>query len=451
MRRFTVWATAFTNRVAVRLIGAFLLITAVTVGVVSVAVDTTVDGSFQTYLREANRIEQGDRVAQLENYYETNGSWTGVTLESGRSGRSGGAKFLLADTDLQVVASTDPAIVGQTLSPSQQERAEKLYANGQLVGFLVRETPAEDRLIQIQQDFLDRIADALLLTSLGTLLLALILGGALTWWFARPLQNLSRAARDMAEGRLGLHVPEQGASELKQVARSFNRMSSSLAESYAVRQRMTSDIAHELRTPVSVMRTQLEGMLDGILPTDTQQVGVVYNQALHLARLVEDLRTLTRAETHNLPLEKVPVEVGHLIRQIVQDFEPLAQDSGIQLSAVLLDTPSLSGDPGRLRQVLSNLLANALHYTPAGGSVTITAEGQGETVKIVVTDTGPGLSPEQAAHIFDRFYRTDEARQRDQGGSGLGLAISRELIRLHGGELRVESEVGKGSQFIISL
>jgi signal transduction histidine kinase len=243
-----------------------------------------------------------------------------------------------------------------------------------------------------------------------------------------------------------------GPTEYRAVASAFNRMSAALAESNALRQRMTSDIAHELRAPVSVMRAQLEAMLDGVFPLSADQLAIVYDETLHLGRLIEDLRTLTRAEAGRLPLNLAPVDPAALAQRLATEFLPLAQDQQIALdTAIAPDLPPIQADADRLRQVFSNLLANALAHTPSGGRITVSAQQIGAVVRFGVADTGPGLTPEQAAHVFERFYRTDDARQRDQGGSGLGLAIAHELVRLHGGRIAVSSAPGAGSTFTFDI
>jgi signal transduction histidine kinase len=322
----------------------------------------------------------------------------------------------------------------------------------QTVGYFLREGGGTQALDRAQQQFLDDVSDALILTAGVSIALALSFGVLFAWALTRPLRYLQQSATSIARGDLGTQMPVVGTSEFREVAGAFNRMSAALAESQTVRQRMTSDIAHELRSPVSVMRGQLEAMMDGVFPLNTEQLAVVYDQTLHLGRLIEYLRTLTRAEADRLPLSFAAVDPAALVQRVTTDFAPLAQDQGIVLTATSApNLPSIRADADRLRQVLANLLANALRYTPAGGRVTVETSVQGMSVRVAVCDTGPGLTPEQAAHVFERFYQTDEARRRDESGSGLGLAIAQELVRLHQGRIWVESTVGQGSRFIFEI
>ncbi len=296
------------------------------------------------------------------------------------------------------------------------------------------------------------VSSVLTLTTVGAMILALVMGLALAWVLVRPLSHLRQSAAAIAQGHLGTQMPVAGTTEFREVAAAFNCMSAALAESEAVRQRMTSDIAHELRSPVSVMRGQLEAMMDGVFPLNTEQLVLVYDQTLHLGRLIEDLRTLTRAESGRLPLEMTRVNLNTLVQRVVADFAPLAQEESIVLGTDIAPTlPSIQADADRLRQIFANLLTNALAHTPSGGNITVKAARTETGVRFAVVDTGPGLTPEQAAHVFERFYRTDDARQRDQGGSGLGLAITQELVKLHSGHIWVESELNLGSTFTFTV
>jgi two-component system OmpR family sensor kinase/two-component system sensor histidine kinase BaeS len=242
---------------------------------------------------------------------------------------------------------------------------------------------------------------------------------------------------------LGRQVNVHGTVEVNALAGEFNAMSQALAEAEALRQRMAADVAHELRTPVSVLRGHLEAMLDGVYPLDSAHVAVAHDQTIHLARLVEDLRVLTLAEAKRLPLERTVLDPAALIAQLVEAFEPLALDADIRLThAVTPNLPAPIADVTRIRQVLSNLLINGLRHTPAGGEITVQVKRDNAAVRFSVTNTGSGLSDTDAGHVFQPFWRANDARERDSGGSGLGLAISREIVALHGGRMWVERADG---------
>lgn len=456
------------NRLWVRLAGAFLGVALLAVAGVAVVVNRATESSFRNYVGRQNVVGSNHGLpAALEAHYAANGSWQGAeALLPGRRGSAGrgagqeqapgrggeGPGYLLAAADGTILVANDETDVERELTGDERDRAIALVANERTVGYLSRSGVGAQALDRAEQNFLDEVSDALALAAIGATALALLLALALAWALLRPLGALRQSAAAIARGDLGAQMPVTGPTEYRAVGDAFNRMSAALAESTALRRRMTSDIAHELRAPVSVMRAQLEAMLDGVFPLDTGQLAIVYDETLHLSRLIEDLRTLTRAESGRLSLALEPVDPSALASLMATEFRPLAQDQQIALdTAIEPELPAILADNDRLRQVFSNLLANALAHTPSGGRITVSARRSGASVRFGVTDTGPGLTPEQVARVFERFYRTDDARQRDQGGSGLGLTITQELVRLHGGRVTLESAPGAGSTFAFEI
>jgi signal transduction histidine kinase len=267
---------------------------------------------------------------------------------------------------------------------------------------------------------------------------------------ANPLARVMAAADAVAEGDFSIRVPVYGPGEFSRLARSFNRMVAELERSDQLRRSLTADVAHELRTPLHIIQGNLEGLLDGLYQPMPEQLNLLLEETRQLARLVEDLRTLSLAEAGQLPLEREAVDVGELLADVVTSFSGQAEAAGVDLhvegragSAPLI----VQGDAGRLDQVLSNLVANALRHTSPGGRITLRAKASQDGVRIQVTDNGSGISPEDLTNIFDRFWRGDRSRD----GSGLGLAIARQLVQAHGGKIAVESQVGQGTTFTIDL
>jgi two-component system sensor histidine kinase BaeS len=440
------------NRLWARLAGAFLLVVLVAVGAVALPVWRATVSGFRGYVGQQSAMAMGEDLAQrLEALYTESGSWDGIQdvlprhggggQGRGMGGPGGGIQALVADGDGHVVAATWGEDVGRALSEGERAQARPLSVDGETVGWLVVETPGGFALDEAQTRFLEEVTGSVTLAAIGASALALAVSLGLAWQLTRPLRQLTQAARQVAAGELGAHVPIRagGAEEAVELARAFNAMSDALAEGEALRRRMAADVAHELRTPVAVMRARLEGMLDGVIPDSAENIALVYDQALHLARLVDDLRTLTQAEAGQLPLDRRLVSPGELAEQATTAFEPLAQDAGITLtSEVEAGLPEISVDPDRIRQVLANLLANALRHTSEGGWITLRVSRADGAVRFALTNSGQTLTPEQAAHVFERFWRADESRQRDSGGAGLGLAISREMVNLHGGRMWVE-------------
>ena len=277
-------------------------------------------------------------------------------------------------------------------------------------------------------------------------------------WISRnltaPLRELEDAAHDIGRRRLGRRVRIDGSSEMRAVAQAFNQMAAELEQAEALRRNLMADVAHELRTPLSVIQGNLRAILDDVYPLEKGEVARLYDQTRHLSRLVNDLHDLAQAEAHDLPLTCRSLDLAALVETTTELFAPLAEAEAVALRVELPPRPvTLTADRARLTQALQNLLANALRHTPAGGTITVRVRPAGaEVVHVVVADTGMGIDPEHLPHVFERFYRTDRARSRDTGGTGLGLAIVQAIAEAHGGEARAQSRgVGQGSRFVIVL
>jgi signal transduction histidine kinase len=272
---------------------------------------------------------------------------------------------------------------------------------------------------------------------------------------ATPLADVMTAADAVAEGDLSVRVevPQHSSGEFERLAKSFNRMVEELERSDQQRRNLTADVAHELRTPLHIIRGNLEGVLDDVYEPTDEHIQATLEETQQLSRLVEDLRTLSLAEAGQLPLVWEPVDVAELLADVCTSFSGQAEAAGIDLRVEIEgDPPTVTGDVVRLDQVLGNLIANAIRHTPAGGSITLKAEPIKDGVRIRVSDTGEGIPADDLPYVFDRFWKGDRARTRASGsGSGLGLAIARQLVNAHGGTICVESEIGQGTTFTIEL
>jgi signal transduction histidine kinase len=310
----------------------------------------------------------------------------------------------------------------------------------------------------MQQAALDRVNRVVVIGGLVALIAALVVGFFTFRAITRPIDQLTRAAHQLAQGDLSArvavddHPARLGADEISELGAAFNTMAGNLQQSEQVRRDMTADIAHELRTPLAVMRGNLEAMLDGVYPFDAEHLNPVLNQVNLLTRLVEDLRTLALAEAGQLPLEKRPGDLGALLQRATASFEAQAAAQQVALqTTIAADLPPVEIDPDRMQQTVGILIANALRYTPPQGSITVAARTDRASVTIEVADTGSGIAAEDLPHVFDRFYRADKSRARESGGSGLGLAIAKSIVEAHGGSIAAESQPGQGTQLIIRL
>ena len=287
---------------------------------------------------------------------------------------------------------------------------------------------------------------------LGFILLIFTIG-----WGARslrrmsvPLDNLLEASDKIAEGNFSARVEEKGTPEVRALTRGFNSMAERLQVNDQQRRNMLADVSHELRTPLTIIQGNVEGILDGMYPADETRLKSVLEETQVLSRLIDDLRTLSLAESGALQLKREPTDPGSFMREIVSGFEAQAKEKEIKVELSLADVETASIDPQRIHEVLTNLLSNALRYTARGGMVRVnlteTGSGVERSVMISVEDSGLGIASKDLDKVFDRFYKSG-----DSGGMGLGLSIAKYLVEAHGGKIWVESEVGMGTKISFTL
>jgi signal transduction histidine kinase len=278
---------------------------------------------------------------------------------------------------------------------------------------------------------------------------------------SRPLDELVEASNKVAQGDYSVRVDVRGTPEMRSLLHGFNSMAERLQTNDQHRRNMLADVSHELRTPITVIQGNVEGILDGMYPADEARLKSILEETQILSSLVDDLRTMALAESGSLQLRREPTDLGPLIQEVVTGFESQAKEKEIKITAYLTDVEEMNVDPLRLREVLGNILSNALRYTPRGGEVKVelAEAGTGEesdalrgeavskrNVTIFVQDSGAGIEPADLPHVFDRFYKSS-----DSGGMGLGLSIARYIIEAHGGKIWAESELGKGTKISFAL
>lgn len=418
--------------------------------------------AYRTTTAEFDRLRieqaQSEFIAKAAYYYETERTWNGFAalLRVQRLPPNPPVPvappnlFALADASGIVVVEAGPYHTGIRLNQQQLERGVPVEVDGEQVGTALLGLPPPE-LDPREQRYLENTMWALLLGAVGATSVALLGGIFLSRHFLNPLTELTRAIAAIREGHLDQQVPVRTQDELGVLAQTFNQMSAELSRANQLRKQMTADIAHDLRTPLSVIIGYLEALCDGTLKPTPARFEAMRQEAAVLQRLIEDLRTLSLADAGELKLVYQQVTPRELLEQVKQSFEPLASEQGVTLR---LDAdvaqPSLKVDPERMIQVLENLVSNALRYTPAGGTVILEARQRGSKLELVVRDTGVGIPEEKLPNIFERFYRIEESRTQD-GESGLGLAIAKSIVEAHHGTIKAESGLGKGTSFTITL
>jgi len=290
-----------------------------------------------------------------------------------------------------------------------------------------------------------------IVTGFAAAVLALGFVQVLAHGMTYPLREMAVAARAMARGEYGRRVTESSRDEVGELGRAFNRMAADLAEVDRVRRDLVANVSHELRTPLGALRAMLENLVDGVEPADATSLGTMLQHVEQLGSLVEQLLELSKLESGAVPLARTPIVVGALFERVAAEWRPSTQARAIGLD-LEVDPPGLvlQADEARVHQVLANLVANAVRHSPDGGRVVVRAHARSGTVELEVLDEGPGIPRAEAERVFERFYRSDEARSGD-GGSGLGLAIARWIVELHDGTIRTEERTPHGCRMIVEL
>ena len=301
--------------------------------------------------------------------------------------------------------------------------------------------------------FRDAVGQALLLATGAALLTAIAASAFVTTRIVGPVRRMASASRRIAEGHYAERVPVSSGDELGELATTFNAMATALETTERRRRELIGDVAHELRTPIATLEGYLEGLLDGVVAPDPPTWARLHTEAGRLRRLVDDLQELSRAEARQIPLAIRTLDPTDIARAAVDALDPAFSDKGLSLSCDIPDTlPRVNADPDRAIQVLSNLLTNALRYTPAPGDVQVTLRPIGSAVEFSVRDTGVGITANDLPKVFERFYRVDKSRSRALGGSGIGLTIAKALVEAMGGRIWAESEgQGLGATFRFTL
>ncbi|EIW16278.1 two-component system, OmpR family, sensor histidine kinase BaeS [Pelosinus fermentans] len=323
---------------------------------------------------------------------------------------------------------------------------------------MMKHTPNPMMMVMgsLEETFLASVHQSLIWVGMAVLVAGLAASYALARSITVPLRNLSSAAEQIEQGNFNQKVPIETKDEVGHLAAIFNRMAETLTINTNLRRQFLANIAHELRTPLSIIQGHLEGMVDGVIDPSKEQLASLHEEAIRLNRLITDLRDLSLAEVRQLAMEKSRIDINQIISRSVYMLKPLSDEKEISVSCLLAqDLPEIEADADRISQVFYNIFVNAIRYSPIKGSVKIItekSEAAGRSwIKISVADKGPGIDQEDIPYLFDHFYRGDKSRDRKSGGSGLGLAVVKQLVEIHGGKVAVSSQLGEGSVFEILL
>jgi two-component system sensor histidine kinase BaeS len=412
---------------------------------------------FRDYLEGEREDRAHWVIASIESAYEKKGGWDrGEMIDSTIWAFMLGMDLRLLDSEGAVLMDMEMAL--GSLPPLVQKRvlvlAERwdmgagggrvpyaLFLRGERIGSLeVRFLPPRKEAVFIRRSNRFLVVS---LIALGGV--ALVLSVVFSRRLTRPIKQLTSAASQISEGDLTSRVRPPGRDELGELSKAFNRMAEALAVQESLRKKLTANVAHELRTPISAVRGELEGMIDGLIPANRENLQSLYDEIGRLRNILNGIEDLSQVEASAMSLVKRELELRPFLAAIVERYSGIFRDKGVSLSLQCDEAMKIDADPDRLSQVMVNLLTNALKATPSGGSVRVEARASDEGVKIDVSDTGSGIKKDELPFVFERFYRASE------GGLGIGLTIVKELVEAHGGTVAVQSEPGVGSTFTVSL
>ena len=442
-----------------RVTASFALVAAMTAMVGFGVLSYVWEQHFQTYTRENMQRIATTTASTIGAKYAQSNDWHNGALApaSSASELSQGVGVQVADAEGNILYDDSRTIDNGSqisLAPTSNESmaSASIYANGQIIGTVrVWVYGSNTLLTQADQEFRDKSYQAMVFSTTLAVVLALCIGFLFARTLVNPITRISKAAKSFGEGNLSARTDLKGDDEIAQLGMTFDNMAESVQKDRQLERRLTTDVAHELRTPLMAIQSTVEAMVDGVFAADEERLDTVNSEVQRLSRLVDAILKLSRLENRSTPVSKQVVNVGELISGLIATHEAFVNDSGLELFYEAESDVYVYGDPDMVRQATANLISNAVRYTPEGGSITVSVKKGDLMASIAVADTGIGLTPEEAKMVFSRFWRADAGRNRESGGLGIGLAVVKEIVDQHGGWVRVEGKPDEGAVFTIYI
>ncbi|MBI9045901.1 MAG: HAMP domain-containing histidine kinase [Anaerolineaceae bacterium] len=469
--------------ISFKLIGAFLLVSLVGVGLVAVISRIAGLYAFEQLLIEN---AQNDFMEDVSTYYLEHGTWKGIAEQFNIRVNPGEIRpqitpemrnvetqvdevdpayappqpltnqappplFALVNPKGFVVLSSQKLRLGERIPLEKMLEGEPIEIEDEVVGYIIR-TGVEPQRDPREILYIQRTDQASLWAALGAVAIALLLGIVLAGRLTKPLKELTKAIRGMQDGKLKQQVPVRSEDEMGELSAAFNKMSAELERANHLRIQMTADVAHDLSSPLTVISGYIEALRDGILEPSAERYDMLFEETMHLQKLVKDMRLLNHADSGNLRLKLQNESIRETLQDVLDEYQFRADKKQIALESNFAPhLPEILMDEAMTKIVFKNLLSNAIRHSPQGGGVYVSAQQGEDVIMISIRDTGKGIARKDKPFVFERFYRGDKSRYQDESEIGLGLALSKSIIELHGGTIDVESEVGQGAKFIVCL
>lgn len=441
-----------------RLLGAFVGVATLSIAAFAALTLWAGRGDINQLVRRQQQQTFANTLTAIADSYRAAGGWSGSDLRAARAiAVSGGALIEIRDRGGALIIRAGRGVgPGSTARLPGAGRLERAYGSARTTPIIVSNSKVGTASLRFQKNTLPpaerQLRDALTRTTIYGVLIgagvALLVGFVVAEGITRPLRRLIGAVHRLERGDRNARANLAAPGELGELGAAVDAMAAALEREDELRRTLTADVAHELRTPVTILRAQCEAMIDGVTAPSPQQIGSLHEEVLRLGRVIEDLETLASAEAAGLRLDRTTVDLTVLLKETVELVAPQFEAGGVAL-VTHFEPASIAGDRLRLGQVVRNLLSNALKFTPPGGTVEVDLVNHDRHVELTVTDSGVGIPPDELARVFDRFWRGTNARTA--AGSGIGLAVVDELVHAHDGEIAVTSELGRGAVFTVRL
>ncbi len=442
---------------------SFALIAAMTALVAIGVVSLVWEQHFQSYTQDNMHTVAETTANQIAERYEHVGSFTNAVLQPAgyAVGVTKGVGMQVVDASNKIVfdSTTEVGGVEGIVAPSIAPQPghdnmahAPIIVKDQAIGSVRVWVYGSDSLLRsADQEFRDKSYQAMAFAAIIAILLASIFGLFFARNLVKPIKRLTDTAEQLKEGNFSARAHLKGEDELAQFGKTFDDMAEAVERDRELERRLTTDVAHELRTPLMAIQATVEAMVDGVLPVDEERLVTVDSEVMRLSRLVDSLLKLSRLENRSNPTKREIVNVGEVVQGIVSTHEAYVKESGLTLVYRADPDVYIYGDPDLIRQATANLISNAVRYTDEGGTITVRVKRGESMASIAVEDTGIGLTPEEARMVFQRFWRADSGRDRESGGLGIGLTVVKQIVERHDGWVQVEGRKGEGACFTIHI
>lgn len=442
---------------------AFTFVAAMTALVALGVVSVVWEQYFRAYTQDNMHAIAETTAEQIAAYYGSDREFDDDTLRPADSAvsfsKGVGMQVLDAEGTVRFDSTTKmdgvDGIVAPSIAPTRNDEnmaVAPIMVDGKEVGSVRVWVYGSNQLLRAgDQEFKDKSYQAMLMAAVIAILLATVFGFFYANRVVRPIKRMTDMARAVKDGDLTVRTDFKGEDEISQLGQTFDSMVSAVELDRKLERRLTTDVAHELRTPLMAIQATVEAMVDGVLPVDEERLMTVDTEVMRLSRLVDSLLKLSRLENRSNPLKQEIVNVGEVVSDIISTHEAYVNEAGLMLAYRLDPEVFILGDPDLIRQATANLISNAVRYTDEGGAIYVRVYKNNAMASISVRDTGIGLTPEEARMVFDRFWRADSGRDREVGGLGVGLTVVKEIIERHDGWVQVEGRKGGGACFTLHI